>query len=156
MKPQIREPSTSAFAGVYAFRKTGCVRCGYTMLECIVAAGMLSVAFVLTAQLLLWNARERREAWRVQTARVEAANVLERLDALPYDALTAERLGALKMSDEAVGWLPGASLKVSSTDVASPRSGKLLHVDIAWNDASPVAKAPVRLSRWRFAPGGAP
>lgn len=129
---------------------------GFTLVECLVAAGMLMVVVALVAQLYMWDARERREVWRRQVARQEAANVLEQLSAGPRDAVSDEALAAIALSNEAQTWLPQGKVVVTSTDVAKPSPGRRLDVEITWRLDSGDTSAPVRLCGWEFGPGGAP
>jgi hypothetical protein len=117
---------------------------------------MLAATLALATQLFLWDAYERREAWRRATAQQEAANQLERLATWHFEELTAERFAELQLSEESAAWLPGGALKISTSDVDTPREGKKLLVEITWDSAQGMPQAPVRLSAWRFAQGGSP
>ena len=131
-------------------------RRGFSLLECIVAAGMLCAIFVLFGQLIVWDSRERSADWKRQVAAQEAANVLERLSLEPYASLTADRLTQLQLSPAASEWLTDGALRVTATDVAAPRPGKRIDVAVDWAGATHRDIPPLRLVGWRFAPGGAP
>ncbi len=132
------------------------IRRGFTLLECLVAAAMLGVIFVLVGQWFSWDTFERREAWKRQLATQEAANVLERLSLTPYETLSADNLAAIKLSPETRAWLIDGALQVSVSETATPAHGKQLQVEIGWGRSHENPPAPVRLTTWRFAPGAAP
>jgi hypothetical protein len=117
---------------------------------------MLAAVMALAAQLFIWDAQQRREAWKRQVAQQEAANVLERLSSLPIESLSADRLGALELSHEARTWLPDGTLAVTATEIDTPRAGKRIQVEVQWGTPSGAAHAPVRLVGWAFAPGVTP
>ncbi len=131
-------------------------RRGFTLVECLVATGLLGVIFVLVGQWFAWDSLERREAWKRQLATQEAANVLERLSRTPYETLTAENLAALQLSPETQGWLADGALQVSATATTTPLPGQQLQVEVRWGSRHENPPAPVRLTAWRFAPGVAP
>jgi type II secretory pathway pseudopilin PulG len=135
--------------------KTG-LRGGFTVTECLVAAAMLAAVMALAAQLFIWDAQQRREAWKRQVAQQEAANVLERLSSLPIESLAADQLEALELSPEARTWLPDGTLAVSATEITAPRPGKRILVEVQWGTPNGAAHAPVRLIGWAFAPGATP
>lgn len=129
---------------------------GFTLLECVVAAGMLMVVIALAAQLYAWDARERREVWRRQVAQQEAANLMEQLTAAPPTELSAEALKALRMSAESTAWLPNGALNATASEVTAPAAGRRIELQITWEHASGEPAAPVRLVGWVFDAGGAP
>ncbi|MDZ4783865.1 MAG: prepilin-type N-terminal cleavage/methylation domain-containing protein [Planctomycetia bacterium] len=129
---------------------------GFTLLECVVAAGMLMVVMGLAAQLFAWDARERREVWRRQVAQQEAANLMEQLTAQMPSELTAETLEALRISTESSAWLPHGTLQATATEVTAPAAGRRIELQITWEHASGEPAAPVRLVGWVFGPGGNP
>lgn len=129
---------------------------GFTLLECLVATGMLGVIFVLVGQWFAWDGVQRREAWQRQVATHEATNVLERLSLAPYETLTADNLAAIKLSPETQAWLIRGALQVSVSETTTPAPGKQLQVEVRWNGGHENPSAPVRLTTWRFAPGAVP
>lgn len=131
-------------------------RRGFTLLECVVAGALMLVVLALATQLFLWDSRERREVWRRQVAQQEAANALERLSLAPYDAISTKSLAEVRLSEEAQAWLPEGAIQATASDVTVPRTGRRIDVQVRWGAAGDAPIAPVRLSGWRFAPGGAP
>ncbi len=123
-------------------------RGGVSLVESAAAAAVLIVALTITLQVVAVVARERREAERRQRATVEAANLMERLTAQPFDRLTAEALSEIALAPEAAVALPGGTIGAT---VADDEPGlKRLTVEVRWRDRS-GAEGPgstLRLSSW--------
>jgi type II secretory pathway pseudopilin PulG len=85
---------------------------GATLLECVVALGVLSVAFAVGAQALGWSAAQRRLGEQRHVALQEAANCLERVRQLKWDELTKERLAEIELSLEAAELLTSSELAI--------------------------------------------
>ena len=83
------------------------LRRGATILEAVVALGVLATAVSGATQVLLLSAQQRQSADRLLTAQLETANVLERVAAMRYAEVTPESMRGLKLSSEAQGALPG-------------------------------------------------
>lgn len=120
-------------------------RRGFTLLEVSAAGAMLAVAMTLAVQALGAMAADRRALDRRREATQEAANVMERLAARPWDELTPEALGDAKPSPEARKALPGVTLKVA---VAPQGDLKRLAVEVRWHGQGGPAEVPVRLTSW--------
>jgi len=130
-------------------------RQGYALLDVTVALFVAVTAMTVTVKVLGWMAAERRAGDRRQWASQEAANVLERAVAGPYDALTAERVRALASAAKAETVLPGAAWDVEvADDPAAPRPARRVSLRLRWRDRSGGWGAPVRLSAWVFRAGG--
>ncbi|MGH7192720.1 MAG: hypothetical protein ACREJM_04200, partial [Candidatus Saccharimonadales bacterium] len=68
------------------------LRQGFTVIECCAAAAMLLATLTVVASLLTTVARQRQTATWQARAIIEADNLLERLTAEPYAALTPGRI----------------------------------------------------------------
>jgi type II secretory pathway pseudopilin PulG len=125
-------------------------RRGTTLLETVVAVGLLATGLSLTAQVLAWNSAQRRANQQRQCAVQEAANCLERLRLLPWDELTAAGVQDFEMSAEAAAVLPQAKLKLDVRHDPAQRDGKRMQIQIQWTNRAGQPVAPVRLTAWRW------
>lgn len=129
-------------------------RRGFGLVEVAAAGVMAMAAMVITVQLLGWVAAERRAVARRERAILEAANLMERLAARPWDDLSAESARALTLSDATKAALPGASLTVDVATVDAEPASKKLTVAITWRDRAGRSEAPARLVAWVYRRGG--
>jgi len=118
--------------------------------ETLAAGTLLVFGMVMTLQLLRWTADERRSAERRGWALQEAANVMERLSAAPFDSLNEEATTALsKMSAPALEVLPGGRIFVSVNDVKVEKLAmKRISLELHYRGSSGREEAPVRLTAW--------
>jgi hypothetical protein len=115
------------------------------------ATAMVIVAMTLTVKVLGYVAQERRLADHRQRALHEAASVIERLTAIPYDELTPERAGTVGLSPSARRSLPGAELFVN-VDESRPSTGQSaqrIRIRLRWKGRTGEWDAPIRLTTWR-------
>ena len=120
-------------------------RRGFTLLEVMAAGALLAVAMTLAVHALGGMAADRRALDRRREATQEAANLMERLAATPWDDLTTEALAPVALSPEAAGALPDGTLKIA---VSSRGTLKRLAVEIRWRGQGGPPEAPVRLTSW--------
>jgi hypothetical protein len=133
----------------------GPARRGYLLVELSMATMLLAVAMVLTVQLLGWTASERRAVERHERAVQEAANLMERLTALPWDRATPEAAAAVQLSPSSRQALPGCELTASVVSLGTDPPAKRIRVLIRWRNRSGVFEAPVRLTAWIYRSGRA-
>ncbi len=129
-------------------------RRGFGLIEMAACGVMLAAAMVVTVQVVSWVAVERRAVGRRERAVREAANLLERAAARPWDELTPASLAGLRLSDSTAAALPGAGLeaRVATSDDAPAR--KKITIEVRWRDRSGRPEAPVRLVTWAYRRGG--
>jgi prepilin-type N-terminal cleavage/methylation domain-containing protein len=120
-------------------------RRGFTVLEIMVALGLLSVAMVLVAQLGLWSLSERRRNALRQEALETAANLLESAQASSWEALTPEWAAAQRLPDFLAQRLEEAKLTVRVEPEASRPRTKRVTVEIAWRLSNGMPAQPVVL-----------
>lgn len=125
-------------------------RRGSLLAETAMSGVMLVIALGLVAQVVAAVANQRRTWDRRQTAVFEAANLMERLTARPFDELTVERTKDLTFSEEAKRALPEVQVDVSIVehDPAGGGDGKRLVVRIQWRNRAGEWDAPVWLTSW--------
>jgi hypothetical protein len=128
-------------------------RRGTTLLECVIALGVLAAALTLGAQVLAWSAAQRRLGDQRHVALQEAANCLERVRQMPWEELTAERLATLDLSSEARQRLTSAELHVAPEEIAGQPSAKRVEVEIQWLTRHGETPLRVALVTWRYKTG---
>jgi hypothetical protein len=105
-------------------------------------------------QMLATTAAERRAVERRAVALQEAANIVERIAALPWEQLTPERLAAMELSRSVQESLPGGVAQVSLEPVEADPRARQIRVEITWVHRADNSQAPVALSFWAYAPRG--
>jgi hypothetical protein len=125
-------------------------RRGTTLLECVVALGLLAAAFTLGAQALGWSAAQRRLADERHIAVQEAANCLQRVRHLNWDELTDERLASQKLSSHASELLASAELRVTAADAGGEPAGRRIHAEVSWVTRHGGTPLQIGLVTWRY------
>jgi Tfp pilus assembly protein PilV len=123
-------------------------RRGYGMFEITISALLLVIAMGMMAEAVGWLATERRGAGRRQVALQEAANLMERLSARPWEDLTPDTARSLTLTRSSTSLLRDATLDVAITASAGDPSAKRITILIRWGDSSGNTAAPVRLVAW--------
>jgi hypothetical protein len=125
-------------------------RRGSLLAEVAVSSVMLVIVMGMTVKILGWVALERRAAERREQAVLEAANLMERLAARPFEEVTPELASQCALPASAGGFLPGADLKVDVTETrpGPGRIAKRIGIQIRWKDRGGEPVAPVRLTSW--------
>ena len=129
-------------------------RRGFTMVEITASVVLLATAMSLTVQLLGGLAAERRAAERRLCAVQEAANLMERVAARPWEEVTPEGLRTVSLSPGALRALPGAELEAAVDDASAGRGEKRIDLRLRWRDRAGTWTAPVRLTAWIYRQGG--
>lgn len=151
---------------------------GFTMIEMVAAGAMLVVLLAVSMQFFQASAVHRRMTRQRELAIQEVANLMERLAAIPWQDLTAEKANQVQLSELARNSLPGAQLTIEVSQPAEkPSDGKAaakpvaakaadgkpsleeppakrILVALAWEDASRRLGQPIRLTAWRYRNGG--
>jgi len=115
-----------------------------------VAACLAGVLLVVCMQMIAAAGRQERFQDRRRAAFREAANVMERLAAVPLAELTPDRLDAVQQGAQLDERLPGARVEIAATPLQGPPAGKRLEVNVYWGEPSPEAADPVTLVAWRY------
>jgi len=127
------------------------------MLEVVVGALLVAAAMVIVVQVVGRVAAGRRPAERRQRAVQEAANLMERLAARPWDELTpaAARSLAASAATSARDALGDGSIEADVASVAGDPTAKRVAIEVRPGDRSGGRSAPVRLVAWVHRRGGA-
>lgn len=127
---------------------------GFTLLEVSVAGVLLVLLMAVAVQMLGWLASERQAADRRQWAMQEAANVMERLSAQPWERLTSEHAAAIELTAAARQLLPEAQLDVKVIDESEQPDAKRLVIAVRWQRRPGQPVAQVALTSWVYRHGG--
>jgi Tfp pilus assembly protein PilV len=125
------------------------MRRGVMIVEVLVACGLLAVLLAVSAQLLSATAHARRASERRAIALAQAANVIERVRALPFAEVTPERLAAIELPPQVREILPDAVAKVSVEEESAEVPAKRVRVEVQWKSAA-GAEPPARLTYWVY------
>jgi hypothetical protein len=111
---------------------------------------LLVIMMVLTLKVLGWVALQRRGVERREQAVLEVANLMERVTARPYDAVTPGLARELTETARAAESLPDADLRIdiAESQPGAGRSAKRIAIQLLWRDQSGEWAAPVRLTSW--------
>jgi Tfp pilus assembly protein PilV len=129
-------------------------RRGSMLIEVTMASVILIMIMSVALKVVGFAAHERLAAERRERALFEAANVMEKMAALPFDEITPERAGRMTLADDSRQRLPGCELTVLVSTVSSQAqagAAKRIAVKVRWRDQSGQWEAPVRLTSWTHA-----
>ena len=136
-------PSTPTAAKPGEGGKRG--RPGFTLLETLIALGILATATVLVAQLGALALAERTRADDRLLATEAAANVLEAARARPWADLTPEWAAAQRLSDDLTDRLPEAILTVRVGPEPDRPGVKRVSVELGWKQRDGTPAWPVTM-----------
>jgi hypothetical protein len=130
----------------------------------MVSAAVVAVAASFAGQAAVEELSWRRRSEARAVALVEAEAALESLVALPWAELTAARLAAERLDDNAQRRLPAATLVASVVEQTGPPAAKRLCVVIHWGNSAgtgaagsatgpSTTAAPVELVTWVYQHG---
>jgi hypothetical protein len=115
-------------------------------MEVMVALGLLSVAFVLVAQISVAHLLERKRTQVRQAVEEVAANVLEEAQAAPADSLTPEWAAGQRLPESLSASLLEPKLTVTVEPYRALPKLKKVTVEIRWLHDDKLAARPVALT----------
>ena len=130
------------------------LRRGFSMIELLVAAGLLATLLTVCVQLSGVASAEQRALGQRQAAMNEAANVLERLSIRPWNELTDKDLGELPLSAAARQSVPDGRLEIHVAQPADQPGAKRISVILRWPDRDGRPEQTARLTAWRCGDAG--
>ena len=128
-------------------------RRGFGIAEVAVSSILLVAALVLVAQMVVGMASERLATEHRQRAFQEAANVMERITARPWDELTPEFAKSIRLAPATLTTLRGGSVAVAITPDVGDTTAKKVAIEVRWLDRSGGPESPVRLVSWVYRRG---
>jgi hypothetical protein len=122
------------------------------LLETAVACVLLAALAGVCLKSFAAAAGQRLAIDQRQVALREAANLLEKLTAIPWDEIDkASDKSFVEVAQKSLPKeLDGAELKVEITPVTGEPAAKRLAVSIRWQDKDNQWGQPVRLTAWRY------
>jgi type II secretory pathway pseudopilin PulG len=121
-------------------------RPGFTVLETIIAIGVLASTAVLVAQTGTWSLYERARTEERLAAMEAAANELEAARARPWDDLTPEWAASRKTPENLANQLLDVELTVRVAAEADRPRVKRVTVDVKWTDRTGKGAPPITLT----------
>lgn len=128
-------------------------RRGFTLIESCAAAALLAAVLGIAVALLTSIARQRQSASLHAKAIIIADNLLERLTAEPFDAITADRANELQQASSLRELLPDGMAAITVTDVDGPPPGKRIEVKLEWQARAGGAPSQYTVATWVFRAG---
>jgi hypothetical protein len=131
-------------------------RRGSIFLEVCMALFMLGAALGVIAQLLVIAAQQKRGYERRSLATQEAANLLERVIARPWDALAAGPVDQLDLPASAKTQLPEAQVRAEVIEEEGKPTQKQIQIQVDWVNRAGQRERPVQLVAWKHRLEGTP
>ncbi len=128
---------------------------GMTLIETTVAMVVLGAAILAVAQLVAHISVQRLVAERAALAHGEAANRMEQLFALPWEALGDKPAAEMQLSDACLRRLPSPELTISVAPPGDEPVRRKIRVQVTWLDAGGQYRHNVSLTAWRYEIGRA-
>jgi Tfp pilus assembly protein PilV len=125
-------------------------RSGFTLIESCTAAALLAATLTVVVALLTSVARQRQGASRHAQAVVVVDNLLERLTAEPFDAITPQRADELRQSLDVAETLPNGEVTVHISDAAGSPPGKRIEVDVSWRTGNSGPSPRHAVATWVY------
>ncbi len=123
-------------------------RGGFTVLEVIVAAGMLMLLLAVSAQALIQVRRFQKKTDERVAATEALENALEEIASKPWDEINDQAIGSLKLPAEMIERWPEMKLSGSVSAVSEPVEGKRITLSVTAG-ATPPGRAP-SLTTWVY------
>ena len=125
-------------------------RRGFTIMEMVVAAGILALLLTTTVHMLRVLTDHQRASDRRATAIEAVQAVAEQVGNLPWDQLTTESAQQITIPQQLEARLPGTIVTIEVDEEASPVADKRIMVELTWIGQDKETVAPIRLTTWAF------
>ena len=125
-------------------------RRGFTLLETTVALLVLAALTTLCLQFFAAASDQRRQVFAQLAATQEAANLLERAEALAWNDLTTENAAKLQLSPQARQTLPEGRVEMLVDGPSGTPPAKRVAVAVRWRPLPGEPEREVRLVAWRY------
>jgi hypothetical protein len=120
-------------------------RPAFTVLETVVALGVLTMIMMFVAQMGAWTITERARTAARHDAVEAAANVLESARALPWESLTSQWAQNQQLPESLSKRLAAGKVIVQLTQESGCPTIKRVRVTIDWQQESGLPAQPVEL-----------
>jgi type II secretory pathway component PulJ len=125
-------------------------RRGFTLWEAFLALLMLTALTTLCLQFFTATCDQRRQVFAHLTATQEAANLLERVEALEWNDLTTPNAAKLQLSAQARKTLPDPRAEMLVGEPSGAPPAKRVTVAVRWRPQPGEPEREVRLVAWRY------
>ena len=125
-------------------------RRGFTLWETCVALLVLAALTTLCLQFFAAASDQRRQVFAHLTATQEAANLLERAEALEWNDLTTASAAKLQLSAQARQTLPDPRVEMLVDEPSGTPPAKRVAVAVRWRPQPGEPEREVRLVAWRY------
>ncbi len=125
-------------------------RRGFTLLEVSVALLALAALATLCLQFFAAASDQRRQVFAHLAATQEAANLLERVEALEWNDLTPQNAAKLQISAQARQVLPEGRAEMLVDDPSGTPPARRVAVVVHWRPQLGEPEREVRLVAWRY------
>lgn len=129
---------------------------GFTIIELTVTMILLAMLLSLVVPLLGTVNKQQREAERRVVAVQLVDNLLERLTAEEYDAVTQSAADQLNLGPADASFFPDAKLEILVKETGDDPAAKRVTVTLTWNDTDGVAVSPAQLTTFVYPTGSRP
>ncbi len=129
-------------------------RGGMSLLEIMLAAGLLGILMTVSVQMLRVMGDRQRAAERRAAALQTVQALAETIGNMPWDELSASAADEIAIPEEMRRCLPGAKLRVTVNDENEPVVAKRVMLELRWNNPRGQTSAPLRLTTWAFPEAG--
>jgi type II secretory pathway pseudopilin PulG len=125
-------------------------RNGFMLLETLVALLVLGVLTSLCLQFHAAASDQRRQVFAQLAATQEAANLLERVEALEWNELTPARAARFELSAQARQALPEPRVEMLVDEPAGTPPARRVAIAVHWRAEPGEPECAVRLVAWRY------
>ncbi len=125
-------------------------RRGFTLWETCVTLLVLSALTTLCLQFFAAASDQRRQVYAQLTATQEAANLLERVEALEWNELTTASAAKLQLSAQARQALPDARVVMLVDEPSGTPPARRVAASVRWRPQLDEPEREVRLVAWRY------
>ena len=125
-------------------------RRGFTLWETFVALLVLAALTTLCLQFFAAASDQRRQVFAQLTATQEAANLLERVEALGWNELTTASAAKLQLSAQARQTLPEGRVEMLVDGPSGTPPAKRVAASVRWRPQPGEPEREVRLVAWRY------
>jgi type II secretory pathway pseudopilin PulG len=125
-------------------------RNGFTIFEAIVSLVVLAALTTLCLQFFAAAGDQRRQVFAQLAATQEAANLLERAQALEWNDLTTENAAKFQLSDQARQTLPEGRVEMLVDGPSGTPPARRVAVAVRWRPLPGEPERQVRFVAWRY------
>ena len=124
-----------------------------TLLEIVIAAGLLGMLMTISVQMLRAMGDRQRAGERRAAAMQTVQALSEQLDNMPWTELTADAAREVQIPSTMKARLPGGRINVEVVDEVEPVAAKHVMLELSWDGPRGKPARPIRLTTWVYPDG---